>query len=639
MRIDPAAPEAAAAFRAEAPGEYEVEIRWLDTSNALLKTERRIYRLDTSLAEDAALLRNFLEEMAALKKQAPRLSGLLDHFSTAARAAFEQARASGRFERFEALRAEREYQLALALHCARASAESFIMVHPIRNPWIDFDAAAFFRAGAAPPDSLTLAMLGGEHESAALAVTNLRPRPAALRLECGSFRSAAGGAVEAKEVVQFREVPLVLPNITGRPSEDPLPLLGEGGLIRLGAGETLKLWLTFRSHTLAAGDHRAALRLGEPASLEPPVEFPLALKVHAARLPEKFVYRHSNWLYLAPIADEALREATLRDALEHGTNVFVIPAVTVRVRADGELTPAETEPHDALVRKLRGRAFLLIGGSVSLTWPSGPPPDPRAEEKAYAGALRWYARHMESLGCGYGDYALYLQDEPGLCGPDAAFDRYVEQVKRVKAADPRLQIYANPAGGARAELLRPLADLIDVWAPDLHLVREQPEELAEIFRRGKQYWHYEAPADQRNLDPLGFYRMKPWVAFQLGMTGGGYWVYAQDDYWLPDPRRGSEYGTVYPGERGPVTTRRWEASRDGIEDFELLWMLREKAQRQPSPAADAGLKLIAEAVAFVTRGQEKVSDISRQVEAYTPDFEAWMAYRDQLIQALLRLPP
>ncbi len=132
--------------------------------------------------------------------------------------------------------------------------------------------------------------------------------------------------------------------------------------------------------------------------------------------------------------------------------------------------------------------------------------------------------------------------------------------------------------------------------------------------------------------------MKPWVAFQLGMTGGGYWVYAQDDYWLPDPRRGSEYGTVYPGERGPVTTRRWEASRDGIEDFELLWMLREKAQRHPSPAADAALKLIAEAVAFVTRGQEKASDISRQVEPYTPDYEVWMAHREQLILALLRLP-
>ncbi len=486
LRIDPAALETAAAFQADAPGEYEVDIRWLDVKNALLKTERRIYRLDASLAEDAALLGNFLEEMAALKKQAPRLSGLLDHFSAAARAAFEEARASGRLDRFETLRAEREYQLALARHCARARPdEGGIRISPIRNPWIDFDAAAFFRAGVAPPDSLTLAMLGGEYESAALAVTNLQPRPAILRLECGPFRSDAPAA--AKDVVQFREVPLVLPNTTGRPSEDPLPLLGEGGLIRLGAGETLKLWLTFRSHALGAGDYRAALRLGEPASHEPPVKFPLALKVYPARLPEKFVYRHCNWLYLASIADEALSEATLQDALEHGTNVFVIPPVTVKAQADGEVFPAETEPHDALVKRLRGLAFLLIGGSVSLAWPAGPPPDPRAEEKAYAAALRWYARHMEFLGCGYEEYALYLADEPGLCGPDAAFDRYVEQVKRVKAADPRLQIYANPAGGARAELLRPLAGLIDVWAPDLHLVREQPEELSEIFRRGKHY--------------------------------------------------------------------------------------------------------------------------------------------------------
>jgi hypothetical protein len=32
--------------------------------------------------------------------------------------------------------------------------------------------------------------------------------------------------------------------------------------------------------------------------------------------------------------------------------------------------------------------------------------------------------------------------------------------------------------------------------------RERPEELSRIFGKG-QYWHYEAPGDQRNLDPLG----------------------------------------------------------------------------------------------------------------------------------------
>ena len=120
------------------------------------------------------------------------------------------------------------------------------------------------------------------------------------------------------------------------------------------------------------------------------------------------------------------------------------------------------------------------------------------------------------MGCNYDDYAIYLQDEPGLLGRDAGFESWVDLVKQHKAADPQMQLYANPAGGARAELLQPVQDLIDVWAPDLHLVREQPEALKQLFQRAKHYWHYQAPGDQRKLDPLGFYRMKPWVAFQQG---------------------------------------------------------------------------------------------------------------------------
>jgi hypothetical protein len=116
------------------------------------------------------------------------------------------------------------------------------------------------------------------------------------------------------------------------------------------------------------------------------------------------------------------------------------------------------------------------------------------------------------------------------------------------------------------------------------------------------------------------------------MNGGGYWVYSGEDWWLPSPLR-SEYVTVYPTDRGSVTTKRWEASRAGIEDFELLRMVRDAALRSPSPRAQAALSLLGEAVRYVTHGQEEVTDISRQIGPYTPDFDRWMAYRQKLIEA------
>ena len=176
-----------------------------------------------------------------------------------------------------------------------------------------------------------------------------------------------------------------------------------------------------------------------------------------------------------------------------------------------------------------------------------------------------------------------------------------------------------------------MAHLLSIIQPDLHLIRENPEGMKAVTASAA-YWHYEAPGDQRHLDPLGFYRVKPWVSYQMGMTGGGYWVYQYSSFWFLDPKLGPEYGAVYPTAAGPVTTKRWEASRDGIEDYELLTMLRARCG-----SSTEATSLLNDAVAFVTRGQENASDISRQLRAYTPDYDNWMQYRGKIIDMIERL--
>ena len=114
-------------------------------------------------------------------------------------------------------------------------------------------------------------------------------------------------------------------------------------------------------------------------------------------------------------------------------------------------------------------------------------------------------------------------------------------------------------------------------------------------------------------------------------------VYSSSEYWSDNPAGGTEYGTVYPTDQGPVTTKRWEASRESIQDFELLWLVRKTAKSSASPYRQAGLDLVATGVNFVTQGQETVTDISRHVRPYTPDYAKWMDYQRQLIQMQLRL--
>lgn len=509
-----------------------------------------------------------------------------DAIAARLRAEWEFALKHPTVERFDAIRAKARQ----AEDLFAAAPQGDVWVRPLTNPWSNDKTHT--------TGPLTLKMLGNEYESLAFTVTNLRPETAQIRVLC-----------EAK-YVDLREVPLVRPESTGRLTEDVLPRLNEAGTVLLAPGETRKLWAIVHSRDLRPGAHTATLRIGDMHSLAKPVDVPLTVEVSKARLPEKRTFQQCNWLYVASIADPTVREATIVDALEHGMTVFPLPVL--QFPAEGK---PDTALHDSIVRRLKGKATFLVGGAV----------DPAT--------IRRYSEHMLSLGLGFDEWAVYYMDEPGLMGKDAAFDKYVADITRVKQADPRVRIYANPAGGAKPEMLAPLTKLVDIWQPDLHLVREQPEAYAKIFQTG-QYWHYEAGADQRNLDSLGYYRMKPWVAFQMGMTGGGYWVYSGSPFWFFDQSMGIEYGTVYPTAQGPVTTKRWEASRDGAEDFELLWQLRERARKANDGAA---LRLVDEAVAFVTAGQEKASDIGRQVTPCAPSYERWMQFRARLIAALEKL--
>ena len=443
-------------------------------------------------------------------------------------------------------------------------------VQQLANPWGESLEAA------GKPDAIELRMLGNEYESAGFLLTNPYSEASTFRIE------------HDHTVLEFRDVQKVRALSTGRLTEDLLPRLAQGELITLQPGEQRKLWLIANSHGLAAGTHTKTIRIGALESTAAPKSVTVTMHVSRARLPQQFTYKQCHWFYPANIAGDQAREAAIADALAHGTNVIPLP-------------PPNHALHDALVQRLKGKVTFLA---------ARPKPE---EVKAYAGK-------MKSLGAGYADWAYYVLDEPGLMGKDAAFDQWVADVKAIKKEDPNARIYANPAGGAKPEMLEPVKHLIDIWQPDRHLVLGDPAAYAKLFG-AKTYWHYEAPADQRNLDPLGFYRMKPWVAFQMGMTGGGYWVHSSSPYWFFDRSFATEYGAVYMTPEGPVTTKRWEASRDGAEDFELLWQLR-------------GSKLVDNAVAFVTKDQEHATDISRQVSPFAPDYATWMDFRAKLIAAL-----
>lgn len=136
----------------------------------------------------------------------------------------------------------------------------------------------------------------------------------------------------------------------------------------------------------------------------------------------------------------------------------------------------------------------------------------------------------------------------------------------------------------------------------------------------------------RIMRPLGFYRAQAWVAFYWGVEGGGWWTYHGDDLWDTHPAGEPEFGGVASDGRDLVTTRRWEAMRDGIEDFNVLCLLRDGATEHGDAAA---LRLLDQAVGYVFH--RSWTGLPREAKVYELDFDKLTRYRGDIRAALERL--
>jgi hypothetical protein len=147
----------------------------------------------------------------------------------------------------------------------------------------------------------------------------------------------------------------------------------------------------------------------------------------------------------------------------------------------------------------------------------------------------------------------------------------------------------------------PIDQTIDAWCPAV--CYEFPE-YKKARQRGQEVWYYEGgcPYDpyptHELLDvPAVEARAFFWVAWRFQYTGWLHWelnlwrLNVKGDKRWPeapwDPARSGvrngEDGRMYPGpDATPLPSVRLENMRDGIEDYDLLWLLRDRARRLPA---------------------------------------------------------
>jgi len=508
------------------------------------------------------------------------------------------------------------------------------------NPWDRFDPT-HIPAKLDMTSPITFAAYGNEFEDKALTIFNTTSAPIDVRCVFGAPQLGQKWYKPepplAGHIALRRHVP-VPAQWTDRVF-DALPELDRSRTITIPAGQGRQLWLVLKTHGLKSGAHELTLHLGSLSKRPTFREVPIQIKVWPVALPTD-VYAKMNW---TRIDRRTASDQTIRDMVAHGMSVSYGPSLpAVPVDAKGRLVGTiDWTDFDAVIARVPRPWTFLWGGPPARRWPKGVKPAADSVESfnGFKTAIHELAAHLQAKGVDYHHWAFYPIDEPWNTGFTHVphLKRFAERVKR---ADPKAQVYTDPAGLVRVEYLEEFKDLIDIWQPELNTLKRDPGLVKWFRKNAKRFWYYEAPGPAKDLLPLGHYRAHGWYSWHFGTEGSGYWIYKALDVWWPT--QGGNWSAVYQTNTDVIPSRRWEADRDGVEDYRALHVLDQEIRRARAAGrkadADRAQALIDEAVeAIVGWNLRNIDEITRVTRDYEIDFALFVTYRARIANEIMRL--
>ncbi|HRK35209.1 MAG TPA: PQQ-binding-like beta-propeller repeat protein [Candidatus Hydrogenedentes bacterium] len=512
------------------------------------------------------------------------------------------------------------------------------MVSVDDNPWDSFDPLQ--GKPHVSDGAIKVTAYQNEFEDVALSLFN--PTGASIDVRAQFFPPKLGqgkpeGDPELARSITLRRL-LPVQTASGAQVWDALPELDLSRSITVPPGESRQLWLTINTHGLPQGAHPVTLYLKALGMDSTVYSVPVEITVLPIALPGT-VYRKINW---SSFASAQASDQAVRDMIDHGINVIYGPTLpTIPVDENGALaSPVDWTAFDAEMQRVPSHFFLLWGAPAPLKWPGDAPEEGSdLHIRGLRTAIHEMNRHLDPMGFPYEQWAFYPLDEPWNTGFE-----YIPQFKafceRIKAAEPRAQNYTDPAGATRVAFVEEFKDLIDVWQPEMNILKRDPALVKWFQDNAKHFWAYEATGPGKDLLPLGYYRTYAWLAWHFGTEGAGYWVYRGEDTWWPV--QGGDWSAVYQTNEFVVPSRRWQADRDGVEDYRAFHLLREEARRVRAAGhvrqAEEAEALISEAIAKVVGWQIGVIDeITRHTREYEIDFDLLLAYRKRIAETTIAL--
>ncbi|MFH1199104.1 MAG: glycoside hydrolase domain-containing protein [Candidatus Omnitrophota bacterium] len=192
------------------------------------------------------------------------------------------------------------------------------------------------------------------------------------------------------------------------------------------------------------------------------------------------------------------------------------------------------------------------------------------DEESIVGVFGAYGKHLKEKGWSANAYA-YIFDE--------TFYRVKEVTALIHKADPGIKnLLTMPPDPEYKD--------IDIWCPRIN--NFDPASVEPLKAKGKEVWTYIAgttrPYPNLNLDVAAIEpRILPWICWKFNIGGLLYWSM---NWWSTNvnpwenamtyPRQNGNGCLYYPDKFRPVGSIRLEVLRDGMEDYELFYLLRKR---------------------------------------------------------------
>lgn len=412
----------------------------------------------------------------------------------------------------------------------------------------------------------------------------------------------------------------------------PDPIITDS-LLTLEPGETQPFWITIpipydAEPGLYSGRFQVCGKVGRKSCTW---EKHFFIRIYPVILRESPLYV-SNWMAISPVSMSFVNggnrperfsqdyweilDMFAKTMVEHRQNVFrVFPLWTTGFSLSGERYSFDFSRFDQEIGlyEKHGALKLIEGGHLAWragAWksdfmvevpliddeearklPSSPCPqngvdgirlvllpvsDPRAINfhRQFLPALK---KHLEQNGW-LDKYVQHIGDEPTVDNSAS----YVEICERVHEFMPGVRILDALMTS------RDLSDVIDVWVPLLSVLHKDWDFYQDLKSSGKEVWYYVCNSPKGNYAnrfielPLIQTRYLHWINFKYDLPGFLHWGLNSWDE--PDQLKKSasrdrgrfpagDHCVVYPGYRTLYTSIRFEAQRDGIDDYQLLKML------------------------------------------------------------------